>query len=573
MSRSDSAPSSVSDSVSDDSHLELETEPTGQQPNLETLVAHLVAAKRSLSSINHVWRANEIVTSARSALQESVILFARAGFLHRENEVQLRTLYQIKDELEQVAHYGRDEFSSTLKELDGVGERLRHAVNSLHETKVELAFVPAEDGSKTLHDFVDENAVHELQSLLRNAIDKTSSAQADLGRSNTAFDDDLDAIQRKISNSQEATKNISSSRGSPTQVPINQSSPNMILELLHSLESHAQEMAHLLESLVHHFDLCATAVKHTEGGGAAALRVTGDLPRGLAIGGTPGDDGGEVDNHNAQPEPLTESDYQEILSVIIKDAAEAEDVVLEIQDRVSEMEITLDRIFAQRHILSESCTAMVENVRRLDRFSKKKLPKYIAQSHIFLKILREQHENMRSGMSDLSDLQLMYVGFLNAYDDLILEVARRKTARSAVERVIQEAEAKLDKLYEDDVQAREAFRLEQGDYLPSDIWPGLGRAPMRVEFKRVFDDRSISNDHELQVNASKNLEHNGSSVEDQEAPDIPTERRRHVENAVYPAGIDSIPNLPKQTVENALVRRKARIKSNRASKATYARHD
>ena len=33
-------------------------------PQLDTLISHLVASKRSLSSINHVWRANEIVTAA-----------------------------------------------------------------------------------------------------------------------------------------------------------------------------------------------------------------------------------------------------------------------------------------------------------------------------------------------------------------------------------------------------------------------------------------------------------------------------------------------------------------------------
>ena len=67
-------------------------------PQLETLISHLVAAKRSLSSINHVWRANEIVTAARSALEESVVVSARTGFLRRGLNNQLRLLYSVRTE-------------------------------------------------------------------------------------------------------------------------------------------------------------------------------------------------------------------------------------------------------------------------------------------------------------------------------------------------------------------------------------------------------------------------------------------------------------------------------------------
>ncbi|EEP81495.1 conserved hypothetical protein [Uncinocarpus reesii 1704] len=536
-----------------------------QQPNLETLVGHLVAAKRSLSSINHVWRANEIVTAARSALEEGVILSARAGFLHRELEVQLRSLYQIKDEIEQLAQYGREDFSSTLKELDKVDEKLQQALSLLRETSVEPSFLPPGEEPKTLHDFVDENAVQDLQSLLKDAIDNTNSAQADLDASNNAFDEELDAIQRKLSKYNVPIKPIPHSSTLPSSPPQTQATPSpaVIPELLHSLELHAQEMADLLESLVHHFDLCATAVKHTEGGGAAALRITGDLPSGLNVGVRLGNDGEDIDNPNAPPEPLTELEYQGMIGVIVKDATEAEDVVLEIQDRIAEMETTLDRIVAQRDLLAESCAAMIENVHRLDKFFKSKLASYITQSHVFTRVWKEQHERMQAGMADLSDLRTMYVGFLDAYDDLILEVARRKSVRVSVERILHDARVKLDKLYDDDVRAREAFRVEQGDYLPSDIWPGLNRAPMRVEFNRIFD-----NNPNTGVSASKAAlapipgVDGENSPEGQEKPSAHMESSQPEEEPINPGG-DSVPDLPKYVIERAVVRKKARIKASR----------
>ena len=37
----------------------------------------------------------------------------------------------------------------------------------------------------------------------------------------------------------------------------------------------------------------------------------------------------------------------------------------------------------------------------------------------------------------------------------------------------------------DDVEEREAFRADQGEYLPSDIWPGLVNAPTKLEIRAV----------------------------------------------------------------------------------------
>src|SRR5205814_1746394 len=98
-------------------------------PDLDTLISHLVAAKRSLSSINHVWRANEIVTTARAALEESVVLSARTGFLRRGLEGQLRLLYDVRSEVEDVASRGRAEFAALLKELDLVDGQLKRTVD------------------------------------------------------------------------------------------------------------------------------------------------------------------------------------------------------------------------------------------------------------------------------------------------------------------------------------------------------------------------------------------------------------------------------------------------------------
>jgi autophagy-related protein 17 len=83
---------------------------SSSKPALDFLIAHLVASKRSLSSIDLVWRANELVTSARAALEESVVLAARSGFLKQGIIGQAKVLRRVRDGIEDVAREGQVEF-------------------------------------------------------------------------------------------------------------------------------------------------------------------------------------------------------------------------------------------------------------------------------------------------------------------------------------------------------------------------------------------------------------------------------------------------------------------------------
>lgn len=477
-----------------------------------------------------------------------MVVSARTGFLRRGQKNQIRLLYNVRAEIENISHRGRAEFASVLRELDAADERLKQTLDKLRETVVHPAFRPEGEEPKTLHDFVDERGVEELETMLKGAIDRTKAAQAQLDSSSDAFDHELRSLQQALGRYRSAMELASSlsstsmSTSSPGASNAALSSPSSIPTMLRSLESHAQEMADLLESLVHHFDRCVTAVKHTEGGGAAARSITGDMPTGVNVGVQVGNDiqeGGDP-NVNDPLEPMTELDYQEMLEVINKDAAEAEDVVLEIQDRIAEMESILENVLAQRDAMVSVYNATTEIFEHLSSLASTRLPEFIAQAHTFTRIWNEEHERIRAGMADLYDLRSLYVGFLDAYDGLILEVSRRKHVRQGVERILREARAKLDQLYEEDVNAREAFRVEQGDYLPSDIWPGVGRGPMKVKFVRAPGGK-------LEGAAG-------------EAEGEPSEESKGAIGDECGDGGDYIPDLPKQVVEDAIARLKARAK-------------
>ncbi|KAL2863422.1 autophagy-related protein 17 [Aspergillus lucknowensis] len=551
MSALDSSPESSTGAVPPPEHLQEYGPP--ESPPLETLISHLVAAKRSLSSINHVWRANEIVTAARSTLEESVVVSARTRFLRSGLNNQLRLLYNVRAEVEEISLRGRSEFAGALKSLDAADARLRKTIGLLRETIVHASFRPEGEEPKSLHDFVDERGVEELHTSLRSSIDRTNAAQAELESSNSAFDDELQAIKKALGTYRAATK-LASSRsslsssgsqsGSSSNLPSLSSTPSMV----HFLETHAQEMANLLQSLVRHFDLCVTAIKHTEGGGAAAKSITGDMPAGVISGRGGSNSEGELNaNLNAPLDPVSDSEYQQMVNVIINDAAEAEDVVMEIQDRIGEMETVIENLLTQR----ESCAAVYNATKdvfaHLSSLASTRLPGYIAQAHAFTGVWNEEHGRIKGGLADLSDLNSLYDGFLEAYDGLIIEVTRRKHVRHRVEKILRETRHKLDALYEEDVNARETFRVEQGDYLPSDIWPGLSREPMRIEFRRISGGplKGVLQDAPNRSPEPGEGEREG-------------EQHAHSHEIMSSNHGEVIPDLPKPLVEQALARLKSR---------------
>jgi autophagy-related protein 17 len=518
-------------------------------PQLESLISHLLAAKRSLSSINHVWRANEIVTASRSALEESVVVSSRTNFLRRGLNSQLRLLYNVRAEVEEISYRGRQEFSEALKSLDAADARLRSTLDLLRETIVDASFRPKDEEPRSLHDFVDERGVEELHTAMKSSIDRTNNARGDLDTSNREFDDELASIKQALRHYRSATK-MASSRASASSSSSASVSDSDLLALssmpgmLQSLEIHAQEMASLLESLVRHFDLCVTAVKHTDGGGAAARSITGDIPAEVqASGDGMPNIGDEINaNLNAPLDPLSDQEYEEMVNVLMKDALEAEDVVMEIQDRISEMESIYEQVGVQRDALLSISNATLQVHRHLSTLASTRLPRYISQAHNFTQVWNEENDRINSGLIELSDLHSLYEGFLNAYDSLILEVARRAHVRARVEKVLRDTKHKLNQLHDEDVAAREAFRVEQGDFLPSDIWPGIGRAPMQVQFLRVSGGQLPA--------LADGQEPEQSGVETNADPKISAAD----ENAEG----EIIPDLPKDMIERAYGRLKAR---------------
>lgn len=445
--------------------------PEREAPPLDSLVSHLLASKRSLSSISHVVRANELVTSTRKALETNVITTARTDFLRSGIDEQVKVLEQVHTSSEHVAHTGRAEFEDVIRSLDEADERLKRTLRSLRETFVEAGLRPEGEEVRSLLDFVDESGVEALLANIRESVSAAGKGHLDFAETNRVFVGDVLAVKGllKERKPQPPTNSVDD---------VDPSSP--IPDILETLEDHAREMADNLESLVKHFDLCVSAIKHTEGGGDAAQRIAGDLPEGVDI---------DEDIVHAAPEPISGEDMKEMLEVIEKDADQVDEVVTEIQSRIAEMESQHESLIEHMDACNKADKDTTSAFRLLEDIGQR-LPPFIAQSQVYLMRWDEEKARVDERMQELEGLREFYDGFLAAYDNLLVDIGRRKTLELKVKKVVQDALNKIERLYENDAEARDAFRQEQGDFLPVDIWPGMTQAPLRYELSPVGDEVS-----------------------------------------------------------------------------------
>lgn len=131
---------------------------------------HLLAAKRSLSSMTAVLRANEIATDARQAHEEAVVLYAESQFLKRAIAEQLALLMKVRRGLKRTYDAGKRDFKNLVKTMDATNEKLQDTMAMLKNTTVESVFRPPGEERRNLMDFVDEKSVHVMVEALKQSL-------------------------------------------------------------------------------------------------------------------------------------------------------------------------------------------------------------------------------------------------------------------------------------------------------------------------------------------------------------------------------------------------------------------
>lgn len=463
---------------------------------LETLVTHLLAAKRSLSSMNHVLRANELATSARHAQEEAALLSAQSGFLRGAILDQAAILVKVRRSLQATYDWGKRDFRVLVKSMDSVDGELGRTIEFLRSTEVNSLLRPQDEQRKNLLDFVDEESVNMMRDAMKKSIEELQGIQQSFDGDLLRFDNDIRDLKKIIVESQTQE---SDDEGQESQA--------FAMDMVMDLVENSSVMAQLLASLTNHFDMCVTAIRTTEGGAALARRRAAEVNHlqgsdGVSISGVIA----EQESNMSDLEPTTDGDRAEMLRVVVQDAGEVSDVVQEIQERLVVMEQD-GRVLEQRNADAEkSYITMLEAFTILGSIGDR-LHDYLAAEQDFKTRWELEKETVFDRLAEMKVMRGFYDGYASAYNTLILEVERRKAVEDRVQNIWRMAQDSVDKLLAADGASREAFRQDVGEYLPTDLWPGMLAVPQRWQVTRIEDE-----DIQQAVGAEAAEQNNSSSA-------------------------------------------------------------
>ncbi|KAI1469278.1 autophagy-related protein 17 [Daldinia caldariorum] len=463
--------------------------------SVETLVRHLLDAKRSLNSMALVLRANELVHLAKEAHEESVVLAAQSGFIRQGINEQIRLLQHLRRSMNRTYDNGNREFKQIIKTLDAAHGRLEDTINLLRDRTVDSTFRPAGEGKKNLLDFIDEARVEGINDALKENIQSLQTIQKSFDGDLLRFDTDMRLLSKTLS-------------GALPPSPSASSSERLLPRLFSSMIDNSHAMAELLSSLTKHFDLCVTAVRTTEGGAAlarikAAETVDSQSGVNVSISGVIA----EQESHMPEDDPISPEERAQMLEVVMQDASEVDDVVRELNIRLQSMEADFATIDSQRNRVKTVYRSTIDAFRVLEDIGIR-LPSYISAEVEFRDRWDEEQSAIREKLHEMDELRIFYESYSNSYDGLILEVERRRALQEKVLSIWKKAKESVDKLYETDRKERELFRHEVAEYLPTDLWPGMDDALVRWEIMPVRDGRST---RQYEAGNSPDLE--GSVVE------------------------------------------------------------
>ncbi|KAF7559141.1 hypothetical protein G7046_g5014 [Stylonectria norvegica] len=426
--------------------------------SIDTLVNHLLIAKRSLSSMTLVFHANELATAARHSHEDVAILAAQAGFLRSSILDQAAVLVRVRRSLQATYDWGKKDFTTLVRSMDLMDGELEGTMEMLRGTVVQSVFRPKGEERKSLLDFVDE------ESGIQQSFD------GDLLR----FDSDIRNLKKTIVDSPAPLAHDDSDAPTPS-----------VTELLESLIDHSATMAQLLVSLTRHFDMCVTAIRTTDGAVALARRKVAEVTQsqggdGVSISGVIAKQESDV----SDLEPKTAKDRDEMLKVVVQDAEEVDYVVQEIQSRLVAMEEEYAILEEQTKQTKGAYTGMLEAYAILGDIGDR-LGNYLAAEEDFRTRWEVEKEAVFGKLQEMQQMREFYEGYASAYDSLILEVERRRAVDDRVKSVWRKAQENVDKLLDADQLSREAFRQDVGEFLPTDLWAGMQGSAKRWAVERV----------------------------------------------------------------------------------------
>lgn len=487
-----------------------------EEPSLQRLTAHFVNAKRALGTTQHVFHANQLVTSSRGLVEEIAVLNARNEYASRAAKEGVSVLEDVKWEIEKQGDDAESEFTRVIEGLDKANGRLMATLEKLRGTVVDASLQrqqPArgqedterrsgevadpddqhrsQGDAETLLGFIDTSKHETVQSELRTQIDDFNAAREDLSNSLETFSKDIHVLYSLLSPPEPSPEPPDLLRPTLYDEP-----PATVPQLFHSMTENAAAMAGLLQSLISHYDLCVTALKHTEGGGQAARQAVEQQRKTDSPSASTGEDAlpkskeqlEESLYHKDHASPISTVERLEMLRVLEHDSEEVEDVVAELRDHARDLESAFDKLSGRTRKARERDKTLRQVVTMLREMQTIHLPSHLHSLHTFSADWTRIRSIITSSTMQLAELSAFYAEFYEGYKKLLGEIGRRNAAEHQMRKIAEKAERDIRRVREADDQARQAFMEEVGSVLPGDLWPSLHRESRRWEVVEVSNE-------------------------------------------------------------------------------------
>ena len=290
-----------------------------------------------------------------------------------------------------------------------------------------------------------------------------------------SFDGDLLRFDTDIRN----LKKIIAESPLPPSRDETESADPTTAELVYNLVDHSSNAAQLLASLTKHFDMCVTAIRTTDGAAALARRKAAEVTQSqggesVSISGVIA----EQESNTSDLEPKTAEDRAEMFKVVVQDAKEVDDVVQEIHELLGAMERDNSILGERTAQTQKAYIGMLAGYAMLGELGDR-LGDYLAAEEDFRGRWELEKDSVFGKLREMHDLRVFYEGYASAYDSLILEVERRRGVDERVQGIWRKAQENVDKLLDADGAARETFRQDVGEYLPTDLFAGMKTSARR----------------------------------------------------------------------------------------------
>ncbi|CCG81354.1 Autophagy-related protein 17 [Taphrina deformans PYCC 5710] len=421
---------------------------------------HYSAAKQALSRGNTICEhAHELSKETESSLASAAAIAAQIRFLRDALQDQLQILQTIASQIVKEEEKYQVSFTSALTDLDVLDGSLNNVLERLKTTPVAKELrtqLPGDvTGSSqnarstdTLFDFADDTAIESLKGQLRQVVDDMQENQENLDQFRSGYVSTLAELDKACSTLPDLP-DLPLSSTSPATVS-QKSAPTKRSPLSMSVvtkgytkqqEDHINEMAGLLLSLSKHYDHASTLLKSES--------------------------------------TLPMDELEELHSIVEHDAQQLEDVILELDERVVDLEADVALVKAHINICVSVQGITVELFSRFEALDVDsvttnlvRLRKDRGQTDERLDELREQ----------LVALASHYAAFSQSYDALLIEVDRRVKYENTVSNFLAQTRQTLARIAQEESARREDFIHDHGDTLPGDIWPGIRHQPVTYDF-------------------------------------------------------------------------------------------